>query len=259
MNHSKITVLIWCFLILFSCKEEQKITFNDVNISFENNSIVVVNIPEAIGNSTIADRINSEIEQTIISELHIGNRDDITSKTIKESILNFNNEYQSFVKNFPESEYGPKLLAEVEKIDETIRQDYDNLYDNVTRQVAEKARLAVESYNIVGFPMKYTEISPTDPNIMRQELIDINQFLDRAGMFGKTYAEFKEYYEANEDMARIAGKPVSQELEDMMSKQIAPRYQAYDNFRGEVRRILEASPVVPELKFIKEQIWLKTM
>ena len=164
-----------------------------------------------------------------------------------------------FRENFPESEYGPKLLAEVEKIDETIRQDYDNLYDNVTRQVAEKARLAVESYNIVGFPMKYTEISPTDPNIMRQELIDINQFLDRAGMFGKTYAEFKEYYEANEDMARIAGKPVSQELEDMMSKQIAPRYQAYDNFRGEVRRILEASPVVPELKFIKEQIWLKTM
>ncbi|WJJ97210.1 PdaC/SigV domain-containing protein [Algibacter luteus] len=104
MNHSKITVLIWCFLILFSCKEEQKITFTDVNISSENNSIVVVNIPEAIGNSTIADRINSEIEQTIISELHIGNRDDITSKTIKESILNFNNEYQSFVKNFPESE-----------------------------------------------------------------------------------------------------------------------------------------------------------
>ena len=104
MNHSKITVLIWCFFILFSCKEEQKITFTDVNISSENNSIVVVNIPEAIGNSTIADRINSEIEQTIISELHIGNRDDITSKTIKESILNFNNEYQSFVKNFPESE-----------------------------------------------------------------------------------------------------------------------------------------------------------
>lgn len=104
MNHSKITVLIWCFLILFSCKEEQKITFTDVNISSENNSIVVVNIPEAIGNSTIADRINSEIEQTIISELHIGNRDDITSNSIKEGILNFNNEYQSFVKNFPESE-----------------------------------------------------------------------------------------------------------------------------------------------------------
>jgi hypothetical protein len=104
MNHSKITMLIWCFLILFSCKEEQKITFDEVNISSDNNSIVDVNIPEAIGNSTIADRINSEIEQTIISELHIGNRDDITSKTIKESILNFNNEYQSFVKNFPESE-----------------------------------------------------------------------------------------------------------------------------------------------------------
>ena len=104
MNHSRIPLIFCCFLILFSCNEEQKITFTEINISSDNNSIVEVNIPEALGNSTIADRINSEIEQTIISALHIGNRDDIISNTIKQSILNFNNEYQSFVTNFPESE-----------------------------------------------------------------------------------------------------------------------------------------------------------
>jgi hypothetical protein len=78
--------------------------FSDVTITSENNAIVTVNIPKAIGNTLADNRINSEISQVIISALHIGNRDNITSKSVKESITNFNTEYESFLKIFPESE-----------------------------------------------------------------------------------------------------------------------------------------------------------
>jgi hypothetical protein len=103
MNHSKNLSVICCFLLFFSCNEEQKVTFSDVNITTENNSIVEVNIPEAAGDTKAANQINFEIEQSIISTLHIGNRDDITANSIKESILSFNAEYNAFKQNFPET------------------------------------------------------------------------------------------------------------------------------------------------------------
>lgn len=103
MHHYKILLSICCFFILFNCKEEQKTVFTDINITTNNNTIVEVNIPQASGNITVSNQINSEIQKTIISALSIGNPDEKTSSSLEESISSFNKEYETFKTDFPES------------------------------------------------------------------------------------------------------------------------------------------------------------
>src|SRR5690606_41234992 len=61
-------------------------------------------IPEAKGEKTITEQINSEIRKTITTALHIGDPDDVPSISIEESIKRFNEEYQGFKRDFPRSE-----------------------------------------------------------------------------------------------------------------------------------------------------------
>lgn len=103
MRLYKHLVSICCFLVLFNCNKEQKIGFSDINITADNNTIVDVNIPEAHGDKTVSNQINSEIQKAIISALHIGNPDEITSSSLEESITSFNNEYNGFKSDFPET------------------------------------------------------------------------------------------------------------------------------------------------------------
>ncbi|XCF06300.1 DUF3298 domain-containing protein [Tamlana crocina] len=95
---------ILIFLLVLSCNKEVKTSFSEINITTENNTIVEVNIPEAKGKKTITEQINSEIRKTITTALHIGDPDDVPSISIEESIKRFNEEYQGFKRDFPETE-----------------------------------------------------------------------------------------------------------------------------------------------------------
>ncbi|NMH87403.1 DUF4163 domain-containing protein [Flavivirga sp. Y03] len=86
-----------------ACKNEIKLTFSEVNISASNNKLVEVNIPNAIGNEDVVNRINATISKNVIASLQIGDLDNMTSKTIEESITTFNKEFQMFKTDFPES------------------------------------------------------------------------------------------------------------------------------------------------------------
>ena len=90
-------------MLLFNCSEDIKTTFSDINISTENNNIVEVNIPKALGNQEITDSINYEIEKSVIEALVFGEQSNIQLKTIEESIIAFNQEYNTFKADFPES------------------------------------------------------------------------------------------------------------------------------------------------------------
>lgn len=103
MVKNKFILLIFCFILFNSCEEELKISFDEINITTENNDSVEINIPEAIGDMKIADLINSEINHTVMSELHIGDSENITSKSVEESIDTFNKEYNNFMNDFPDS------------------------------------------------------------------------------------------------------------------------------------------------------------
>ena len=78
-------------------------TFIDINITTDNNKLVEINIPNAIGTDLISVNINSEISKVVIAELHVGEADSSTSKSIEESITLFNDEYNDFNTDFPDS------------------------------------------------------------------------------------------------------------------------------------------------------------
>jgi hypothetical protein len=91
------------FMFFFNCEEPTKITFSETSISTENNNIVEINIPKANGNSSVTNTINSSIEKAVITALQIGYPDNIETETIEEGITSFNNEFENFKTDFPES------------------------------------------------------------------------------------------------------------------------------------------------------------
>ena len=100
---TKFRLLILSFsLLLFNCNKEVNISFEDIYISSENS--IEINIPKAKGNQIIAEAINSEIETTVARELYIGSADSESPKIIDESINLFNEEFNVFKTDFPESE-----------------------------------------------------------------------------------------------------------------------------------------------------------
>jgi len=103
MFKNKFLLIICFFVLFFACKEDSTLIFSEVNITTDNNTLVEVNIPKAFGDSVISNNINSEISKLIISRLNIGDPETSSSKTIEESISAFNNEYRSFISDFPES------------------------------------------------------------------------------------------------------------------------------------------------------------
>lgn len=102
MYYRKTLLIICLTSVIFSCNEELKTTFSDTNITTPNNKLVEVNILKAIGNSSVANQINDEINKTVVAALQIGEQDAMTSKTIEESITLFNEEYHAFNANFPD-------------------------------------------------------------------------------------------------------------------------------------------------------------
>jgi hypothetical protein len=103
MKFYLFSFLLGVFLILTSCVEESKITFNEIEISAEGNSIVSINIPKAEGDNIISDNINTTIYYTISQSLSFGEEHVNSEKSLEEQILEFNTEYNSFKKDFPNS------------------------------------------------------------------------------------------------------------------------------------------------------------
>jgi len=90
-------------LFFTSCETENKITFKEVEITVEGNSIVSINIPKAERVNIISDHINTTIYQAISQSLSFGEENVNSKKSLEEQILSFNNQYNSFKKDFPDS------------------------------------------------------------------------------------------------------------------------------------------------------------
>jgi len=90
-------------IILFSCVEDNKVAFSEINLTTPENKIVEINIPEATGDKIIAQSINKSVLNVVNSNLRIGDLEESESLTTKELINLFNEEYESFKTDFPES------------------------------------------------------------------------------------------------------------------------------------------------------------
>ena len=103
MLHKKF-FLVCCLLFLFyACKEELKTTFSEINVTTKTNKLVDITIPKAMGDNAISNTINSEINNLVMAALEIGEPNSSTSKSIEESIAAFNEEYNVFNKDFPDT------------------------------------------------------------------------------------------------------------------------------------------------------------
>ncbi|EMQ95790.1 hypothetical protein D778_01680 [Xanthomarina gelatinilytica] len=90
-------------LISQTCKEEKTVEFQEVTKTTTNNKLLEIHIPEASGNDDISKNINFSIHQHVINSLNIKDTEAPALKTIEESIDAFNNEYESFKSDFPET------------------------------------------------------------------------------------------------------------------------------------------------------------
>ena len=159
MHYNKYVFIICCFFLFQTCLEETTVTFSEANITTKNNTLVEVNIPKASGDKSLTDRINSEIAATIMSELHLGDPDHVTSKSIKESIETFNKEYQSFISDFPETEQ----IWEAQIDGEVIFQSEDIITISLTSYVSTGGAHGVLHIALLNFnPQTGKRISNTD-------------------------------------------------------------------------------------------------
>ena len=95
--------LICSVFVFTACVSEDKIVFQETEITTEDNSIVNINIPKAIGDPQIADNINALISSSISKSLNFENPDHISDKTVEEEISIFNTEFKAFKNDFPDS------------------------------------------------------------------------------------------------------------------------------------------------------------
>jgi hypothetical protein len=166
-----------------------------------------------------------------------------------------------FSDTFPDSAYGSKLMQEVERLDEEIRAIYEVVIPNYTEQIIDWANRVIAAYDAIGFPIAYPEFLSSDPQTAGRELLAMNTYLERMQVFMKTYVEYKENYEAAEDLVFIAHSRLDPRLEEVLNTEVSPRYQAVDNARGQIRGFVERSRdvVPPQYRGLLQDVLVKTL
>lgn len=94
--------LIIVFSFVFSCKKDVSIEFSEAHIETSKDADIAINYPKAEGNKDVSERINTTIENYIVSQINFS-EDSLTNITIKNAVERFNTEYTTFKSDFPDS------------------------------------------------------------------------------------------------------------------------------------------------------------
>ena len=92
---SSFLLIILVFLSSVSCKKETNISFSEINIFSEKETLVEVVMPKANGDSNIASTINITLTKFACDILNIDSAKE-KKLTIEESIIAFNDAYKDF-------------------------------------------------------------------------------------------------------------------------------------------------------------------
>lgn len=164
-----------------------------------------------------------------------------------------------FEETYPSSKYGSTLSAQVEKMDADIANAFPVTAEPYGQQILDLGEETKQAYAEIEYPLVYDEIPSTDPEVISQDLLYFNMMLDRIQKFMQKYTEFKEFYEAGEDMARIAGQTLNKDLKHYLESEISPLYQAVDNSLGEIRRLIQNTPIPPEFEDFANDLLIRTL
>lgn len=97
-----IMTLFGALVLIFSCQEEQKLSFTEINTLHDNSAIVEINIPKAQGNTILSKAINSTLEKHIANILNFSEEDSDTIQ-LSEAIKQFEAAYNSFKSDYEEN------------------------------------------------------------------------------------------------------------------------------------------------------------
>lgn len=103
MRNISFYFILFTLLFYSNCAEEKELSFSEVNITTNTNNIVEINIPKAIGDADVSEKINTTINNLITTSLEIDESETNSVKSVEESINAFNKEYETFKSDFPES------------------------------------------------------------------------------------------------------------------------------------------------------------
>lgn len=164
-----------------------------------------------------------------------------------------------FAETFPSSTYGAKLTQNVQDLDNAIIQTYDQTSPALAQQILAWGDKVQKDFIAIGYPIVYNDVPSQDPAVYTQELLSLSGYLDRMQAFVKSYMELKQFYEAAEDMAHIAGQQMGADIQAYLSSEIAPLYQAYDASKGTIQHILENTPVHDEYVQFRQDLLVRTI
>ncbi|WP_445735361.1 DUF3298 and DUF4163 domain-containing protein [Mariniflexile sp.] len=184
MVRNTLFLLLGSFFFIFSCnKEASKTTFSETSITTDNNKLVEVNIVKANGNSLASNEINSEIKKIVMAALQIGEPETMTSKSIEESIRVFNDEYNAFNADFPDTTAPWEAQIDGE----------------IMFQSPEIISIAITSYVNTGGAHGITNISFLNFNALTgKRILNNNLFTDEAAFKEAAKPYFKAAIEADD-------------------------------------------------------------
>lgn len=111
----RIIGIIAIFLAISSCDEEvAPLEFKDETINKSEDAAIEINYPRAIGNEEVANKINASLEKAMANEMSLS--DELLLDKIEDATADFSKEYNTFIKDFPESKQKWEMLVDSEVI-----------------------------------------------------------------------------------------------------------------------------------------------
>ena len=95
-------VVLLLSIALFSCKEEIKIEFSEEAIASVKGAEITLLYPKAEGNNPAVSKINKAIEDYVVKAINFSD-DPLEGEHLADVVKQFNQEYERFKKEFPDS------------------------------------------------------------------------------------------------------------------------------------------------------------
>jgi len=102
LNLKKVILFVVVLLTITSCNKEVNLTFTETNFIKTKNAIIEINIPNADGNNTVSESINSTIENFIVNTISFS-EDSLINVSLKDAVKKFDSIYIVFKDDFEET------------------------------------------------------------------------------------------------------------------------------------------------------------
>ncbi len=176
-------------IVTFSCKKDIKVDFTEFNIEASEDTEISINYPKAIGDDTVAKLINKTLESYIINQTNLEEKE-LSNISVGDAIKRFNEEFNAFKKNFPDSSQKWELLIDGE----------------VTYRSLEVICIALNSYVDTGGAHGNTNVRFFNFNPTTGQLISKEGLIDDIDALSKIIA--------NSLKANVLAKDYNQPMED---------------------------------------------